>query len=78
MCLTLPGEVIAIEGDAAIVRVDGRLRRANALPVPDLRVGDRVIVAAGSVMARIDPAESEEIERLVRVAYGDATGGPTS
>ncbi|HET9083384.1 MAG TPA: HypC/HybG/HupF family hydrogenase formation chaperone [Candidatus Limnocylindrales bacterium] len=78
MCLTLPGEVIAIEGDAAIVRVDGKLRRASALPVPDLRVGDRVIVAAGSVMARLDPAESEEIERLVRVAYGEATGGPTS
>jgi len=78
MCLTLPGEVIAIDGDAAVVRVDGRLRRASALPVPDLRVGDRVIVAAGSVMARLDPAESEEIERLVRVAYGDGTGGPSS
>jgi hydrogenase maturation factor len=78
MCLTLPGEVIAIDGEAAVVRVDGRLRRASALPVPDLRVGDRVIVAAGSVMARLDPAESEEIERLVRVAYGDAAGGPTS
>jgi hydrogenase maturation factor len=76
MCLTLPGEVVAIDGDAAIVRIDDRLRRASSLPVPDLRVGDRVIVAAGSVMARIDPAESEEIERLVRVAYGDATGGP--
>ena len=78
MCLTLPGEVVAIDGDAAVVRVDGRLRRASALPVPDLHIGDRVIVAAGSVMARLDPAESEEIERLVRVAYGDATGGPTS
>ena len=78
MCLTLPGEVVAIDGDAAVVRVDGRLRRASALPVPDLHIGDRVIVAAGSVMARIDPAESEEIERLVRVAYGEATGGPTS
>jgi hydrogenase maturation factor len=78
MCLTLPGEVVAIDGDAAIVRIDDRLRRASSLPVPDLRVGDRVIVAAGSVMARIDPAESEEIERLVRVAYGDDKGGPTS
>ena len=75
MCLTLPGEVIAIDGDAAVVRVDGRLRRASALPVPDVRVGDRVIVAAGSVMARLDPAESEEIARLVRVAYGEASGG---
>jgi len=78
MCLTLPGEVVAIDGDAAVVRIDGRLRRASALPVPDLRVGDRVIVAAGSVMARLDAAESEEMERLVRVAYGDDTGGPTA
>ena len=78
MCLTLPGEVVAFDGDVAVVRVDGKLRRASALPVPDLRVGDRVIVAAGSVMARLDPAESEEIERLVRVAYGEPTGGPTS
>jgi len=46
--------------------------------VPDLRVGDRVIVAAGSVMARLDATESEEMERLVRVVYGDDTGGPTA
>jgi hydrogenase assembly chaperone HypC/HupF len=76
MCLTVPGEVVAIDGDAALVRVDGQLRQAATLAVPDLRVGDRVIVAAGSVMARLDPSEADEIERLVRVAYGDDTGGP--
>lgn len=76
MCLTVPGEIVAIDGDAAVVRVDGQLRRATTLAVPDVRVGDRVIVAAGSVMARLDPSEATEIERLVRVAYGDDTGGP--
>lgn len=76
MCLTVPGEIVAIDGDAALVRVDGQLRQAATLAVPDLRVGDRVIVAAGSVMARLDPSEADEIERLVRVAYGDDTGGP--
>jgi len=30
------------------------------------------------VMARLDATESEEMERLVRVAYGDDTGGPTA
>lgn len=73
MCLTVPGEIVAIDGDAAVVRVDGQLRRATTLAVPDVRVGDRVIVAAGSVMARLDPSEATEIERLVRVAYGDDT-----
>ena len=73
MCLTVPGEIVAIDGDAAVVRVDGQLRHATTLAVPDVRVGDRVIVAAGSVMARLDPSEATEIERLVRVAYGDDT-----
>ncbi|HET8784275.1 MAG TPA: HypC/HybG/HupF family hydrogenase formation chaperone [Candidatus Limnocylindrales bacterium] len=76
MCLTVPGEIVALDGDMAVVRVDGRLRQAATLAVPDLRVGDRVIVAAGSVMARLDQSEADEIERLVRVAYGDDAGGP--
>ena len=69
MCLSVPAEVIAIDGGEAVVRVDGRLRRANALAVSDLAVGDRVILAAGAVMARLDADEAEEIARLVRVAY---------
>jgi hydrogenase assembly chaperone HypC/HupF len=78
MCLTVPAEVIAIEGHEAIVRVDGRLRRASTLPVGELAIGDRVIVAAGSVMARLDERDADEMERLVRVAYGDPRGGPRS
>ncbi|MFL5641177.1 MAG: HypC/HybG/HupF family hydrogenase formation chaperone [Chloroflexota bacterium] len=78
MCLTVPAEVIAIDGDAAVVSIDGRLRRASVLAVPDVVVGDRVIVAAGAVMARLERGEAEEIERLVRVAYGADTGGATS
>ena len=75
MCLSVPAEVIAIDGGEAVVRVDGRLRRANALAVSDLAVGDRVILAAGSVMARLDADEADEIARLVRVAYDGERGG---
>jgi len=76
MCLTVLGEIVAIVGDDAVVRIEGRLRRASILPVPDVDVGDRVIVAAGSVMARLDAEEANEIERLVRVAYGHEGGPP--
>ena len=76
MCPTVPGEIVAIVGDDAVVRIEGRLRRASILPVPDVDVGDRVIVAAGSVMARLDAEEANEIERLVRVAYGHEGGPP--
>lgn len=75
MCLTVPGEVIAVDGDEAIVRIDGHLRRASTLAVPGVVVGDRVIVGAGSVMSRLDANEANEIERLVRVAYGEERGG---
>ena len=78
MCLSVPGEIVAIDGDEAVVRIDGRLRRASVVAVPDIAIGDRVIVAAGSVMARLEPAEAEEIERLVKVAYGQDTGGSPS
>jgi hydrogenase assembly chaperone HypC/HupF len=70
MCLTLPGEVTAVEGDQAVVRTEGRLRRASTLALPDVSVGDRVIVAAGSIVSRLDPEEAEDVERLVLTAYG--------
>ena len=76
MCLTFPGEVVALDGPEAVVLTDGRLGRATTLAVPDAAVGDRVVVAAGAIIARLDIDEAADIERLVRVARGDE-GGPT-
>jgi hydrogenase maturation factor len=61
---------VAVHGSEATVLTDGRLRRANLLAVPDAAIGDRVIVAAGSIVSRLDAAEAAEIERLIRVAHG--------
>ncbi len=76
MCLTFPGEVVALDGPEAVVLTDGRLRRATTLALPDAAVGDRVIVAAGAIIARLDMDEADDIERLVRSARGDE-GAPT-
>lgn len=70
MCLTYPGEVIALDGLDAVVRIDGRLRRASAIAAAETRVGDWVIVAAGSVIGRLSSAEARDLERMLRVAYG--------
>jgi hydrogenase maturation factor len=71
MCLTYPAEVVALDGEEAVVRIEGRLRRATILALPDAAVGDRVIVAAGSIIARFDPREAARVERLVRLARED-------
>jgi hydrogenase maturation factor len=69
MCISYPGEIVALDGATALVRTDGALRRATTLALPDAAVGDRVLVAAGSVVVRLDPAEADEVDRLVRIAY---------
>jgi hydrogenase assembly chaperone HypC/HupF len=70
MCLTYPGQVVALEGSDAVVRVDGRVRRASTLAASDTAVGDWVIVAAGSVIRRLDEADAMELQRLLRIANG--------
>ncbi|HET7169246.1 MAG TPA: HypC/HybG/HupF family hydrogenase formation chaperone [Candidatus Limnocylindrales bacterium] len=70
MCLTYPGLVLSVGDGEAVVRTEGRQRRATTLVVPDVAVGDWVIVAAGSIVTRLDPAEAAEIRGLIEIADG--------
>jgi hydrogenase assembly chaperone HypC/HupF len=74
MCISYPGHVVAVDADGATVRTEGRLRRASTLVVPDVRAGDWVTVAAGTIVDRLDPAEAHEIDRLLRTAEARSTG----
>ena len=66
--MAFPGRVVAIDAAGAVVETEGRLRRASTLLIDDLSVGDWVTVAAGTILARLDPAEAAEIEELMRTA----------
>jgi hydrogenase assembly chaperone HypC/HupF len=68
MCLTVPARVIAVDGHWAEVDVDGAVRRASILPVPDVRPGDWGIVAAGTIVRLIDPGLAVEIAEATRLA----------
>ena len=68
MCLAQPGRVLAIEPDHALVDLGGRIRRASLVRMPEVAVGDWALVAAGSVLRRLDPAEAAEIRELLRTA----------
>ena len=75
MCLTLPGRVLAIEGSWAIVEHDGIRRRASILPAPEVRAGDWVIVAAGSVIRVLPAGVAAEIAEAISVARADPAQG---
>ena len=58
MCVTYPGQVLEVGDDSALVEIDGRRRRASLLLVPEVAVGDWVIVATGTVLEIVDPEEA--------------------
>lgn len=59
MCIAIPGRVVAIGDNQAEIDVLGVRRRAGAMLVPDLVVGDYVLVNAGMIVQVMDESEAE-------------------
>lgn len=75
MCIAFPARILAIDGDDAVIDLDGRVRHASMLRGPEVEVDDWVLVAAGTVLRRLDAEEAAELGRLLRAAAAatDAT-----
>jgi hydrogenase expression/formation protein HypC len=70
MCLAVPGQVIAIEGDEPLTRqgrVDfgGVTRLVNLAYVPEVVVGDTVLVHVGFAISRLNEAEAARTYALL-------------
>ncbi len=76
MCIAYPGRVVAIDPAGALVETAGRRRRASTMLVDDVRTGDWVTVAAGTIVERLDPAEAAEIQRLLHAAEDASAARP--
>jgi hydrogenase expression/formation protein HypC len=74
MCLTAPGRVLAVDGQMALVDLDGVRRRASLVLLPDASVGDWVLVASGLVLEVLDEAEVDELQHLLEGATGLVQG----
>ena len=61
MCVTYPGQVLEVSDGMALVDIDHQRRRASLVIVPEVAVGDWVIVGAGTVLEIVDPTEAAEI-----------------
>jgi hydrogenase expression/formation protein HypC len=64
MCLSVPGDIVSIEGDLADVNFSGITRRVSLMLCPDVKVGDYVLVHVGFAIQKIDKEEALETLRL--------------
>ncbi|MDI3317801.1 MAG: HypC/HybG/HupF family hydrogenase formation chaperone [Bacillota bacterium] len=78
MCLAAPGKVIAIDRQRQMAKVEyfGNEREVGVALVPEVQVGDFVMVHAGEAIEIVDPEEAEESLKLWVELYGldDAEG----
>ena len=72
MCMTFPGRVVSVTDAGALIECQDHLRRASTLLMPDVRIGEFVAVAGGTVIGRLSPEEAAELASLI----GDAIGTP--
>ncbi len=87
MCLAIPGKVTSISGEDPLTRTGkidfgGILKEASLAYVPEVKVGDYVIVHVGFALSRVDEEEAKkvfeylrEMEELSELGQG-AAGSP--
>lgn len=66
MCLAIPMKIMEIDGASAVVDAGGVSRKARVDLLPDLRVGDYVLMHAGLAIAKVDADEAEETLAVFR------------
>jgi len=68
MCLTAAARVLALDAGGATVLLAGLPRRASTLVVPEVAVGDWVIVGAGTILERLSEDEATVVNAAVQTA----------
>ena len=70
MCLALPGQVLEIRTDGPVtlgtVDFDGTRREVCFAAIPDVQVGEYVIVHVGFAIAKVDEASALETLKMFR------------
>ncbi|HHC71754.1 MAG TPA: HypC/HybG/HupF family hydrogenase formation chaperone [Thiotrichales bacterium] len=59
MCLALPAEVVAIDGDTARVSLGGVQKEVSLVLLEEVSVGDYVLVHVGYALEKVSPEEAE-------------------
>lgn len=68
MCLSIPAEVLEIDGQRATVSVGGARYTAGLHLVEDVGIGDYILLHSGYAIQKIDADEASETLALLREA----------
>lgn len=71
MCLAIPGKIENITGDDPITRMGrinfgGVIKEASLAYVPEVQVGDYVIVHVGFALSKVDEEEAHKVFEYLR------------
>jgi len=66
MCLGIPMKVIEKDGEKAFCDLGGSKREISLKLMPEVEVGDYVIVHAGFAIQKLDEKEAEETLKMLK------------
>ncbi|HVP06154.1 MAG TPA: HypC/HybG/HupF family hydrogenase formation chaperone [Dehalococcoidia bacterium] len=64
MCVAIPGRVISVDGDGALVEIRARRRRVLTVLLPDVRPGEMVLISNGMIVERLSEDEASERDAI--------------
>ena len=64
MCLAIPARIVEMEGDRAVVDAMGNRWNVRTTLLPEVKVGDLVLVHAGFAISTVDEHEARETWEL--------------
>jgi hydrogenase expression/formation protein HypC len=71
MCLGVVGRIEEIKDTMAVVEIMGVQREISVVLVPDIKVGEYVMIHAGFAINPIDKEAAKETEELLKQVYGE-------
>jgi hydrogenase expression/formation protein HypC len=73
MCLAIPALVVKVDGDKAVVDIEGVTREVSLALTPEAKAGDYVLLHTGYAISLIDEAEAlQTLDVLREMAALDA------
>ncbi|NLW46196.1 MAG: HypC/HybG/HupF family hydrogenase formation chaperone [Firmicutes bacterium] len=71
MCLAVPGEIVKINGIKGEVNFSGAVRIADLSLIPQVKVGDYVLVHAGCAIQIVPPDEAKVTIELFEEVFSE-------